>query len=229
MQGQINPVAFAGLTFPREATRLFVFSQILESVCKAHELTKADVLSKKRNRELVYARYNFMYEAKRRTTASLTEIGRFLGRHYSSVIAGLEQHYMLMRYHDYSLRALRTSQIYEGVAEVAGLPKSVRHYEVNPEELYNELLHATSDYSGISSRELDSAATNLIGASNENTRYYARLIRYIYKEKTNSLTTCSRVLRCSKSSIGDTCRAISDDLRHNRAMFHDYKTIKASL
>jgi chromosomal replication initiator protein len=63
--------------------------QIIERICRATGVSKYDVLSNRRNAELVFARHAVMYWACRRTGLSLPQIGRLLGgRDHTTILHG---------------------------------------------------------------------------------------------------------------------------------------------
>lgn len=61
-------------------------STVFSRICKATGYTKEDILSHRRNKNLVFARQAICYWAMRRTLLSLTEIGRKMGLDHTSVL-----------------------------------------------------------------------------------------------------------------------------------------------
>lgn len=66
---------------------------ILKMICREHRLDEEDVLSHKRNAELVRARHEAFWLAKKLTHHSLPAIGRFFnGRDHTSIMHGIKQY-----------------------------------------------------------------------------------------------------------------------------------------
>jgi chromosomal replication initiator protein len=66
---------------------------IIEAVALEHGLTCAQMLSRRRDRNLVYARQHAMWRCHRETSASLPEIGRaFGGYDHTTVIHAIRAH-----------------------------------------------------------------------------------------------------------------------------------------
>ena len=68
------------------------FNEIIDASCKYFQVTKQDIISKKRNKEIVIARQVSMYLARELTNLSLLRIGElFGGRDHTTVIHAYEK------------------------------------------------------------------------------------------------------------------------------------------
>jgi len=64
------------------------FDRIARRICTALRITKHDLMSMRRSRELVFARQAIVYWACRRTTLSLPQIGKRLDRDHTTILHG---------------------------------------------------------------------------------------------------------------------------------------------
>lgn len=65
--------------------------RIIDDVCKSRRVFRTEVLSRKRYRPLVAARYEIAWRIAYETKLNSTQIGAVLGRHRSSVLYGLRK------------------------------------------------------------------------------------------------------------------------------------------
>lgn len=71
----------------------FRWRAILDEVCAKHRITKEQICSHQRNREIVAARFEAYYRLSTETTMSLPQIGRALGgKDHTSVLHGIRTH-----------------------------------------------------------------------------------------------------------------------------------------
>lgn len=65
------------------------FGNIIEFICKSYSLSKDQLRSKSRKRQIVLARNTAFYLARKHTEMSLKDIGEKLGRRHSTVLKGI--------------------------------------------------------------------------------------------------------------------------------------------
>jgi chromosomal replication initiator protein len=70
---------------------------IISSVCEAFDVTASDLMSSKRTKAITTARQAAYYIAWRHSMKSSVEIGKFLGKHHTSVIYGARNTELHMR------------------------------------------------------------------------------------------------------------------------------------
>ena len=66
--------------------------RIMREVCEKHGLTKAELLSARRDVTIVAARQEAMYRMSKETSMSMPAIGMRLGRDHTTVIYGVRKH-----------------------------------------------------------------------------------------------------------------------------------------
>jgi hypothetical protein len=226
MQGQINPVAYVGTIAPEKINGEDFFNEIMDAVCKAHNVDRDKTISRSRKRELAFARYNFMYEARRLTNATLIKIGEYLGRDHSSVIAGLKAHSNLLMYRDYSIRVVRTDQILRKERVIDKIPEPPRQPVAEDyKPLYESLLDASSSYYQIEKEELRSAIRNLSKNSDEDVAKAAKVVRYIFCDKVGSVALPSKLIGTTSATLGHSKSWFRRELPFRRDLRFDYEQI----
>jgi chromosomal replication initiation ATPase DnaA len=89
VQADIDAANAALLAFNGKSRGVTKFSTIMLRICRALDIRKDELLSNRRNREVVMARHAIMYWACRLTRMSLPEIGRRLGgRDHTTILHG---------------------------------------------------------------------------------------------------------------------------------------------
>lgn len=67
--------------------------EVIDQVCAKHSLTRAELLSSRRDRPLVAARHEAMYRMSKETSMSLPAIGRRMGnKDHTTVLHGIRKH-----------------------------------------------------------------------------------------------------------------------------------------
>jgi len=84
-QKQRNYWAFAGVIKPKTNKEI-----IIDSVCTRMDITKDDLLSKRRYKNIVEARQVAMYVIHKRLSCTLNEIGRVFGLDHSTVLYSIK-------------------------------------------------------------------------------------------------------------------------------------------
>lgn len=225
----MNPMTYAGLHAPITENIEITFGRIMSAVCYAHDVDEKGVLSNSRKREYAYARFNFCYLARVRTTASLTKIGAFIGRHHATVINGVAQHNLLLAYKDYrvlaedTLRVLRGEEIVGGVDDGKPKPKTAKDYE----EFKLRAINAVSSYSLLQPHEFRHSKAR--GANADEINKYTYILRNIINEKTESPAITAELLDIDRTSVYQASRWYRNVLPKRRDILFDYHKIKAML
>jgi len=67
--------------------------EIIDQICAKHGLTKGELLSARRSRDLVVARHEAFYRMSKETAMSLPAIGRRMGgKDHTTVLWGIRRH-----------------------------------------------------------------------------------------------------------------------------------------
>ncbi len=83
--------ALKDIIYP-ESTKVITPQLIIDTVCEQYGTKKDDILSKKRNSEIVLPRQIIMYLCREHTDASLEEIGKVLGKKdHTTVMSGINK------------------------------------------------------------------------------------------------------------------------------------------
>ena len=98
---------------------------ILTAVCQYLEISKSEVISKCRDRNLVTARMYFYFFATKLN--SLSDVGRFLNRQHATVINGLDRVNGYLQYDAQVLHNLRLEGYNELVIEKLNLLELCSH------------------------------------------------------------------------------------------------------
>ena len=65
--------------------------EIINSILRTFQITRDELVGKRRTRRLVRARHYTCYMLRKQTNLSYTEIGRIFNRHHSSIIHGVQK------------------------------------------------------------------------------------------------------------------------------------------
>ena len=92
--------ALKDIIYP-DKTKVITPSLIIDTVCEQYGTKKEDIVSKKRNAEIVLPRQIIMYLCREHTDASLEEIGRILGKKdHTTVMSGINKIKSMIAYDD---------------------------------------------------------------------------------------------------------------------------------
>ena len=92
--------ALKDIIYP-DKTKVITPSLIIDTVCEQYGTKKEDIVSKKRNAEIVLPRQIIMYLCREHTDASLEEIGRILGKKdHTTVMSGISKIKTMISYDD---------------------------------------------------------------------------------------------------------------------------------
>lgn len=92
--------ALKDIIYP-DKTKVITPALIMDTVCEQYGTKKEDIVSKKRNAEIVLPRQIIMYLCREHTDASLEEIGRILGKKdHTTVMSGINKIKQLIAYDD---------------------------------------------------------------------------------------------------------------------------------
>ena len=92
--------ALKDIIYP-DKTKVITPSLIIDTVCEQYGTKKEDIVSKKRNAEIVLPRQIIMYLCREHTDASLEEIGRILGKKdHTTVMSGIDKIKSMIAYDD---------------------------------------------------------------------------------------------------------------------------------
>ena len=92
--------ALKDIIYP-DKTKVITPSLIIDTVCEQYGTKKEDIVSKKRNAEIVLPRQIIMYLCREHTDASLEEIGRILGKKdHTTVMSGISKIKSMISYDD---------------------------------------------------------------------------------------------------------------------------------
>ena len=92
--------ALKDIIYP-DKTKVITPALIMDTVCEQYGTKKEDIISKKRNAEIVLPRQIIMYLCREHTDASLEEIGRILGKKdHTTVMSGINKIKQLITYDD---------------------------------------------------------------------------------------------------------------------------------
>lgn len=61
-------------------------------VCQKHQLRPLDLLSKRRDKMIVFARFEFCFRARNESSATYPEIGKFLNRDHTSIMSAVKRY-----------------------------------------------------------------------------------------------------------------------------------------
>ena len=83
--------ALKDIIYP-DKTKVITPQLIIDTVCEQYGTKKDDIISKKRNSEIVLPRQIIMYLCREHTDASLEEIGKILGKKdHTTVMSGINK------------------------------------------------------------------------------------------------------------------------------------------
>ncbi len=92
--------ALKDIIYP-DKTKVITPALIMDTVCEQYGTKKEDIVSKKRNAEIVLPRQIIMYLCREHTDASLEEIGRILGKKdHTTVMSGINKIKSMIAYDD---------------------------------------------------------------------------------------------------------------------------------
>lgn len=81
------------ISYVVEENSPFHWRQIIDEVCKKHDISKGNMMSRRRRQDLVAARFEAYYRLSEETTLSLPQIGRLMGgRDHTTVLYGIRIH-----------------------------------------------------------------------------------------------------------------------------------------
>lgn len=94
----ISPYVFPGIIDIKRETKKQLFEKgmryaniVIRSICFDRNITKSQILSKSRTREICEPRQMSMYFIKNNTELSLVDIGKIFNRDHSTVLFSIEQ------------------------------------------------------------------------------------------------------------------------------------------
>ena len=88
---EITKEALKDVIYP-DQSRIITIQTVIDAVCEHYNLRKTDILSKKRNAEIVRPRQIVMYLARTYTNTTLNEIAQALGgKDHSTVMNGVDR------------------------------------------------------------------------------------------------------------------------------------------
>lgn len=226
----MNPLIYVGIGDVVKPDNTLFLDSVMKAVCLGHGVDKKDVLSPLRRKDVAMARHCFCEIARRKSSLTLETIGKHINRHHSTVLNSICKHRELMIYKDYAFLYSRSCDYLVGASCVSSIPQEPRKSQEKVGlEFYGRLVAATSSFSGISESHLLNTVALLKRGGDEDSRRYAKIIRYLLKKELKSPLLCSKVSGATSDAIRYSYTDIKESIPFDGSLRFDVSKISFGL